>query len=48
MISTQAGGLYLDSMIFSFSITTPLVCYSGDYEWILDTRATYHVCPNRD
>ena len=31
-----------------FSITTPIVGYSGDSEWILDTRATYHVCPNKD
>ena len=33
---------------FSFAITTPTIGYSGDSEWVLDTGATYHVCPNRD
>jgi len=54
VVSTQAGGtsqangsdLYLS--IFSLSVTTPIVCYSGDSEWILDTGATYHRCPNRN
>jgi len=46
--TSQAGGSDSDSSIFSFSITTPIVGYSGDVEWILDTGATYHVCPNRD
>ena len=32
---------------YSFSVTTPTVSYSDNTEWILDTRATYHVCPNR-
>ena len=31
-----------------FSVTTPIIGYSGENEWILDTGATYHVCPNRD
>jgi len=44
--TSQAGGS--DSLIFSFSITTLIVGYSGDSEWILDTRANYHVCPNRN
>ena len=35
-------------MIFSFSVTTPTIGYSGDSEWLLDTGATYHVCPNSD
>ena len=51
VISTQAdtsqvGGL--DSSVFSFSITTSTIGYSGDSEWVLDPGATYHVCPNRD
>jgi len=41
--TSQAGS---DSSVFSFSITTPIVGYSGDDEWILDIGATYHVCPN--
>ena len=45
---SQAGGSDSDSSVFSFSVTTPIVGYSGDTEWILDTGATYHVCPNRD
>ena len=32
---------------YSLSVTTPTVNYSDNAEWILDTRATYHVCPNR-
>jgi len=31
-----------------YRFITPTIGYSGDYEWVLDTRATYHVCPNRD
>ena len=31
---------------YSLSIITPIVSYSGNAEWILDTRVTYHVCPN--
>jgi len=38
----------LDSLTFSFSVTIPTAGYSGDSEWILDTCAIYHVCPNRD
>ena len=34
--------------MFSFLVTTPIIGYSGENEWILDTGATYHVCPNRD
>ena len=30
------------SSVFSFSVTT-IVGDSGDSEWMLDTRATYHV-----
>jgi len=32
---------------YSLSVTTPTVDYSDNTEWILDTGATYHVCPNR-
>jgi len=46
--TSQPDGLDSDSSIFSFSITTPTVGYSDNSEWILDTGATYHVCPNRD
>ena len=46
--TSQAGGSDSDSLVFSFSITNPIVGYSGDSEWILDTGATYHVCPNKD
>ena len=35
--TSQAGGSDSDSLIFSFSIATPIVGYSGDSEWILDT-----------
>jgi len=43
----QADGSDSDSSVFSFSVTTT-IDYSGDSEWILDTGATYHVCPNMD
>ena len=46
--TSQADGSDSDSSVFSFSITTPTVGYSDNSEWILDTGATYHVCPNRD
>ena len=45
--TSQADGSDSDSLIFSLSITTPTVDYSDNTEWILDTGATYHVCPNR-
>ena len=45
---SQADGSDSDSSVFSFSVTTPVIGYSGENEWILDTGATYHVCPNRD
>jgi len=35
-------------MVFSFSDATPTIGYSGDSVWMLDIRATYHVCPNKD
>jgi len=44
----QADGSDSDSSIFSFSVTTPIVGYSGDSKWMLDTGTTYHICPNRD
>ena len=46
--NSQADGSDSDSSVFSFSVTTPIVGYSGENEWIMDTGATYHVCPNRD
>jgi len=46
--TSQADGSDSDSSVFSFSVTTPTIGYSDNSEWILDTRATYHVCPNRD
>ena len=45
--TAQADGSDLDSSIFSLSVTTPTVCNSDNVEWILDSGATYHVCPNR-
>ena len=41
--TSQTGGSDSDSSVFSFSVTTPIVCYSGDSKWMLDTGATYHV-----
>ena len=40
--TSQADGSDSDSSVFSFSVTT-IVGDSGDSEWMLDTRATYHV-----
>ena len=38
--TSQASGSDSDSSIFSFSVTTHIIAYSGDTEWILDTGAT--------
>ena len=46
--TSQADGSDSDSLVFSFFISSHIVGYSGDSEWILDTRATHHVCPNRN
>jgi len=46
--TSHAGELHYDTRIFSFSITTPTIGYSGDSKWMLDTGAIYHVCPNRN
>jgi len=46
--TSQAGGSDSDLSVFSFSVTTHTIGYSGDSEWVLDTGATYHVCPNKD
>ena len=54
MVSTQAGGTlqvresYSNSSVFSFLVSTLIVGYSGDSEWILDTCGTYHVSLNKD
>ena len=45
--TSQADESDSDSSVFSLSVTTPTVCNSDNAEWILDTGATYHVCPNR-
>jgi len=36
-----------NSSTFSLSIT-PSICYSDASEWLLDTRATYHIYPRRE
>ena len=46
--TSQVSGSDSDSSVFSFSVSTLIVGYSGDAEWILDTGATYLVCPNMD
>ena len=46
--TSQASGSDSDSSVFSFSVATPIIGYSGDSEWMVDTGAIYHVCPNRD
>jgi len=46
--TSQAGRSDSDSSVFSFSVTTPTIYYSDKFEWLLDTGATYHVCPNRN
>ena len=43
----QADGSDSDSSVFSLPVTTLTIDYSDKAEWILDTGATYHVCPNR-
>jgi len=43
----QADESNSDSSVFSLSVTTPTVDYSDNAEWVLDTGATYHVCPSR-
>ena len=35
--TSQVDGSDSDSSVFSFSVTTPTIGYSGDFEWILDT-----------
>ena len=46
--TSHVDGSDSDSSVFSFSVTTSTVGFSDNSEWILDTGATYHVCPNRD
>jgi len=45
--TSHADGSYSDSTVFSFSFTNSTIGYSSESEWILDTGATYQVCPNR-
>ena len=51
VVSTQTSTSQVDDRIqthqYSLSITIPTVSYSDNAEWILDTRGTYHVYPNR-
>ena len=42
--TSQADGSDSDLSVFSFSVTTSTIDYSDNSEWILDTRAIYHVC----
>ena len=37
-----------DSSVFTLSITLTVVCYLEKSEWILDTSAIYHACPERE
>jgi len=46
--TSQTGGSDSKSSVFSFSVTTPIIGFSRDAEWMLNTGATYHVYPNRD
>ena len=46
--TSQADGSNSDSTIFLFSVTTSIIGYSDDSEYMLDTGATGHVCPYRD
>jgi len=45
--TSQADRSDSDSSVFSISVTT-IIDYSRDFEGILNTGATYHVCPNRN
>jgi len=44
---TKSDRNEFDSSIFSLSIT-PSIYYSDASEWLLDTAATYHICPRRE
>jgi len=46
--TSQADGSDSELSVFSFSVTTSTVGYSDNFEWILNTRATYHMCPTMD
>jgi len=46
--TSQVGGSESDLTVFSFSVSTPTVSYSRDSKWMLNTGATYHVCPNKN
>ena len=48
MKSSQVDGSDSDSSVVLFTITIPTVFYLAVSEWILDTGATYHVCPKQD
>jgi len=53
VINTQSGctskvdGSDSDSSVFSFSGTTPTISYSGNFEWMINTRATIMCVPTR-
>ena len=44
---TKSDGKESDSSSFSLSITLS-ICFSDASEWLLDTRATYHICLRRE
>jgi len=43
----KSGGNESDSSAFSLSIT-PSIYYPDASDWLLDTGATYHICPKRE
>ena len=46
--TSQTDGSDYDSSVFSFSVTTLTIGYLDNSEWILGTRATYHVCLSKN
>ena len=44
---TKLDGSDSDSSWFTLSIA-PSDCHSNASEWVLDTGATYHICPRRE
>jgi len=46
--TSQVGGSDPDLTLFSFSVTTRTIGYSGEHKWMLDIETTYHICLNKD
>ena len=44
---TKSDGKESDSSSFSLSIILS-ICFSDASEWLLDMKATYHICPRRE